>query len=658
MISTSSSPNNHRTSAMRWSVAALLLLPLAAATREEAAAPAAVPRRLPRASAAGAFADPAPSPHRHGVPVSTYDPANILDDDCSTAFEHVYDSGFVGTAGASHDVAHIGAESLQLDLGKSVLAGDARLILNDAEELDAAALAANGWSEVLPGARIAVTLRSDTGGAPSRLVVKGYVAGGVCDAPSGQSICGTTDDRVNSTDPRQGRIGGCTGWLISEDVFIQAGHCGTPSASKRLHFTFGMSGAPVADQYAVEAGSYSGANGGGGNDWGVGRLLPNSQTGLLPGVAQSNECGSPGCGWYDLGPVPATAAGNDIRITGYGTAVVANRRQKTHVGGLAHIGDTWLRYVPDTTGGNSGSPVVHEQTGLAIGVHTHGGCSSTGGSNMGTRIDRADFAAAINALLGVSPPPAPTAPPVSTCALGADLKVEVLTDNYPGETTWTLENVCESEQIASGGPYATQTTFSQEVCDTPGEFKFTINDSWGDGICCNYGSGQYKVYLNGNVAIEGGDFDQTETKSFGSCTAPPTGPPTSPPTAPPTSPPTAPPTNPPTNPPTPPPPPPRPLSATPPPPETTPPPPETTPPSSWTSSTPVSPSTRTSCAWTPTSSRAAPSAASRASARTPAPSWSRATASSRPARPASSPPRSPRPRTAPRASKSTTTSVS
>ena len=96
-----------------------------------------------------------------------------------------------------------------------------QLILNDAEELDAAALAANGWSEVLPGARIAVTLRSDTGGAPSRLVVKGYVAGGVCDAPSGQSICGTTDDRVNSTDPRQGRIGGCTGWLISEDVFIQ-----------------------------------------------------------------------------------------------------------------------------------------------------------------------------------------------------------------------------------------------------------------------------------------------------------------------------------------------------------------------------------------------------------------------------------------------------
>jgi hypothetical protein len=37
-------------------------------------------------------------------------------------------------------------------------------------------------------------------------------------------------------------------------------------------------------------------------------------------------------------------------------------------------------------GGNSGSPVVHEETGLAIGIHTHGGCSNSGGANSGTKI--------------------------------------------------------------------------------------------------------------------------------------------------------------------------------------------------------------------------------------------------------------------------------
>ncbi|MGA0061370.1 MAG: hypothetical protein ACO3RU_17495, partial [Planctomycetota bacterium] len=38
---------------------------------------------------------------------------------------------------------------------------------------------------------------------------------------------------------------------------------------------------------------------------------------------------------------------------------------------------------------------IHENTGHAIGVHTHGGCSSTGGCNSGTRIDRNDIQQAI-----------------------------------------------------------------------------------------------------------------------------------------------------------------------------------------------------------------------------------------------------------------------
>ena len=44
----------------------------------------------------------------------------------------------------------------------------------------------------------------------------------------------------------------------------------------------------------------------------------------------------------------------------------------------------------------SGSPVIHEETGHAVAIHTHGGCSS--GGNHGTRIDQSDFAAHINFL--------------------------------------------------------------------------------------------------------------------------------------------------------------------------------------------------------------------------------------------------------------------
>lgn len=159
---------------------------------------------------------------------------------------------------------------------------------------------------------------------------------------------------------------------------------GTPSSSTRMHFTYGVSNAPFEDQYAVDVPTYRGANGGVGNDWGRGRLLPNSSTGLLPGVAQGD--------WYTIGTVPSTTSGNVIRITGYGTAAVDSRSQKTHTGDLTTVNTASLNYVPDTTGGNSGSPVLHENTGLVIGVHTHGGCGETSGANTGTRADLPAFA--------------------------------------------------------------------------------------------------------------------------------------------------------------------------------------------------------------------------------------------------------------------------
>ena len=160
-----------------------------------------------------------------------------------------------------------------------------------------------------------------------------------------------------------------------------------------MHFTYGVGSAPSVDQYAVDVSTYRGVNGGVGNDWGCGRLLPNASTGLMPGIAQQAKCGNvPGCGWYNIGPVPTDPSGNVIRITGYGTAEVDSRSQKTHFDSLTNVYATSLRYVPDTTGGNSGSPVLHENTGLVIGVHTHGGCSPTGGGNSGTRADRVEFA--------------------------------------------------------------------------------------------------------------------------------------------------------------------------------------------------------------------------------------------------------------------------
>ena len=43
-------------------------------------------------------------------------------------------------------------------------------------------------------------------------------------------------------------------------------------------------------------------------------------------------------------------------------------------------------------------------------------------------------------------------------------------------------------------------------------YEFTISDTFGDGICCQYGDGEYSLTAtNGDVIFEGGEFGDSET---------------------------------------------------------------------------------------------------------------------------------------------------
>ena len=97
----------------------------------------------------------------------------------------------------------------------------------------------------------------------------------------------------------------------------------------------------------------------------------------------------------------------------------------------------------------------------------------------------------------------------SQCAEGeSTLVVEVMTDGYPGETTW--EVVMGGELLMSGGPYGDPGTLYADTVCFPSEespcIEFEIIDSFGDGICCGYGDGYYNVTLDGEVMATGGNF--------------------------------------------------------------------------------------------------------------------------------------------------------
>jgi len=95
-----------------------------------------------------------------------------------------------------------------------------------------------------------------------------------------------------------------------------------------------------------------------------------------------------------------------------------------------------------------------------------------------------------------------------------EMTLTIVTDNYPGETTWTIKS--GTTTVTSGGPYSSaNTSYTENICIADGCYDFTINDSYGDGICCSYGNGSYTlVASDGSTIKTGGAFTSSETTAF------------------------------------------------------------------------------------------------------------------------------------------------
>jgi len=226
------------------------------------------------------------------------------------------------------------------------------------------------------------------------------------------SLCGA-DNRVASTESRVGRLwghvnGSCTAWLISNGAVLTAGHCvdldpdgggpllpdGVLNLSGVMEFNVPLSQAngnvnmaAPEDQFPIDLSSvtwrFDGENQGLGKDWAVFRINPNTTTGERAHV---------GRGFFRVtNGNPAASA--TMRITGFGSDTgTANFTNQTdtgpYVGENSSGADIWHRYQVDTTGGNSGSPIIWTANGYTVGIHTNAGCNPDGsGANNGTSFE-------------------------------------------------------------------------------------------------------------------------------------------------------------------------------------------------------------------------------------------------------------------------------
>jgi hypothetical protein len=106
----------------------------------------------------------------------------------------------------------------------------------------------------------------------------------------------------------------------------------------------------------------------------------------------------------------------------------------------------------------------------------------------------------------------PTCAPCNTNCITGNLNLKL--DNYPTETTWNIKNAA-NVQLYSGSGYSTPgANLNIPVCLPTGCYKFTINDAYGDGICCSYGNGLFNLVVNGVSVASGGQFTNTLVLDF------------------------------------------------------------------------------------------------------------------------------------------------
>ncbi len=222
---------------------------------------------------------------------------------------------------------------------------------------------------------------------------------GVSD-PTAATICDTVDDRVASDVPAVGRLqpAGCTGTLYNtSSCSVTAGHC--LNINDVVEFNVPPSLPDGTNQHPGPEDQYAmveqvGVANGVGNDWGHYRVFENTETGMTPFEAQGE--------FIPLAnSLPALPV--DIQIVGYGVdGGVDNSTQQISFGPVLSLAGS-VGHRADTRGGNSGSLIVDDATGLGIGIHTHGGCNTDPESvNSGTLITIAGFQDQVLDCLGVT----------------------------------------------------------------------------------------------------------------------------------------------------------------------------------------------------------------------------------------------------------------
>ncbi len=98
-----------------------------------------------------------------------------------------------------------------------------------------------------------------------------------------------------------------------------------------------------------------------------------------------------------------------------------------------------------------------------------------------------------------------------------NIRLVVNGDNWPQETSWTIAEQESNFVVAEGFLTTTQTDYDEEICVNYEKcYTITVRDSYGDGMCCGFGQGNFQIYdAAGQILVNNdGNFGFATSEDF------------------------------------------------------------------------------------------------------------------------------------------------
>jgi len=108
--------------------------------------------------------------------------------------------------------------------------------------------------------------------------------------------------------------------------------------------------------------------------------------------------------------------------------------------------------------------------------------------------------------------------PSGTCS-DTPVFLDLKTDDYGSEVTWELADASGTILFEGGGydDVFDGEIIQEELCLEDGCYTFTVNDAFGDGICCDFGDGYFQLLSEDGSVLAASDGNYGEFTSVEIC---------------------------------------------------------------------------------------------------------------------------------------------